>query len=104
MEKIGEKILEQSPIAAVLLFVFIIFIKYLTVRDKSMREYHAEQAKIQRDHFDRFQEEHLDARKLSREALQYNTSALEANVSATNRNSFAVEKSAEQTKVIIESL
>ncbi len=91
MDKFAVKLMEQSPMAAAIIGVIIIFMRYLKDRDKANREYHKEQRQVLSDMFRQFQSEHLDARSQSRETLNRNTSALETNVSATNRNSYVIE-------------
>src|SRR5690348_8767746 len=91
MNEFVTRLMAQSPMAAAIILVILIFMRYLKDRDSSNRQYHREQREEMANMFKRFQEEHLHARGESKDAVQRNTSALETNVSATNRNSYVIE-------------
>lgn len=103
LDKLGEKLLEQSPAGAIVIVVILIFMRYLKDRDRANRDYHREQRETLVKTFKQFHDEHIDARSESRDAVHRNTSALETNVSATNRNSFAVETLAKSIDTLARS-
>lgn len=80
MEELVKDLMKQSPWAAVNLAVIIVFMRHLRRRDEDMER-----------RFKEFHEEHIYARQQTTEAVQRNSSMLETNVSATNRNSHVIE-------------
>lgn len=60
---------KQVPALAVLVFVVWTFLKHLEARDKAMREVH-----------EQMHREHLDARQLSRLAIEETTKAIRDNI------------------------
>lgn len=91
MDDFIKKMMAESPMAAAVIAVVLIFMRYLKDRDRANRDYHREQRETMTKTFKQFHDEHIDARNEARDSVQRNTAALETNVSATNRNSFAVE-------------
>jgi hypothetical protein len=70
VDKLIENLVDQVPSTVAVIVVVMVFIKYIARRDEFWKELH---------------EDHMEARRLSRECLDKNTFAMHENTMASHR-------------------